>query len=129
MTPVTDAKVVYGFWGIVLGASITMIIGFNWGGWTSASTTQKMNDEAVLASRAAICAAQFMNAPNHELNVKQYQDTDSYMRSGFVEKRGWDKMPGQEEAAWNVASPCVQRINDLLKASKNTPEKVSISVK
>ena len=125
MTPVTDAKVVYGFWGVVLGASITMIIGFNWGGWTSANTTQKLNDEAVLASRAAICAAQFMNAPNHELNVKGYQDTATYMRSGFIEKGGWDRMPGQKKADWNVASLCVATIDSLLKASDN----VSVSVK
>ena len=125
MTPVTDAKVVYGFWGIVLGASITMVIGFNWGGWTTASTTQKMNDEAVLASRAAICAAQFMNAPNRELNVKTFYETSSYMRSGLIEKGGWDRMPGQEKASWNVASPCVTRIDALLKASDN----VSVSVK
>jgi len=125
MTPVTNAKVVYGFWGIVFGASITMIIGFNWGGWTSASTTQKMNEEAVLASRAAICAAQFMNAPNHELNVKEFQGTASYMKSGFIEKGGWDKMPGQEKAAWGVASPCVTRIGALLMAAEN----VSVSVK
>jgi len=119
MTPVTDAKVVYGFWGVVLGACTTMVIGFNWGGWTSASTTQQMNNEAVLASRAAICAAQFMNAPNHKLNLKEYQDTATYMRSGFIEKGGWDKMPGQEKADWNVASPCVTRIDALLKGSKN----------
>jgi len=119
MTQVKDAKVVYGCWGLFLGATITMVIGFNWGGWTSASTTQKMNDEAVLASRAAICAAQFMNAPDHKLNVKGYQDTATYMRSGFIEKGGWDKMPGQEKADWNVASPCVTRIDALLKGSKN----------
>ena len=66
-----------------------------------------------------------MNAPNHELNVKQYQGTDSYSRSGFIEDRGWDKMPGQEKAAWDVSSPCVTKIDALLKAS----EDVSASVK
>lgn len=125
MTPVTDAKVVYGFWGVALGATITMIIGFNWGGWTTTSTAQKMNDEAVLASRAAICAAQFMNAPDHKLNVKGYQDTATYMRSGFIEKGGWDRMPGQKKADWNVASSCATKIDALLKASDN----VSVSVK
>jgi len=125
MKPVTDAKVVYGFFGVLGGAAIAMIIGFNWGGWTSSTTAQKMSEEAVLASRAAICAAQFMNAPNHELNVKEFQGTDTYMRTGFIEKGGWDKMPGQEEAAWGVASPCVAGIDALLKASQN----VSVSVK
>lgn len=115
MTPVTNAKAVYGFWGIIVGASITMIIGFNWGGWTSANTTQKMNDEAVLASRAAICAAQFMNAPNHEVNLKEYQETDSYMRSGFIEKGGWDKMPGQEKAGYGVSSACATRLEAVIK--------------
>jgi hypothetical protein len=125
MTPVTDAKVVYGFWGVLGGAAIAMIVGFNWGGWTSSNTTQKMSDEAVLASRAAICAAQFMNAPNHELNVKEFQGTDTYTRTGFIERGGWDKMPGQDKAAWGVSSPCVAEIDGLLKASQN----VSVSVK
>lgn len=121
----TSLKFTYGIWGMVGGAAIAMIIGFNWGGWTSSSTTQQMNDEAVLASHAGICAAQFMNAPNRELNVKEFYDTASYMRSGLIEKGGWDKMPGQEKASWNVASPCVTRIDTLLKASDN----VSMSVK
>jgi hypothetical protein len=47
-----------------------MIIGFGWGGWSTATTTQKMSEEAVLASQAAICVAQFMKEPNHEEKLK-----------------------------------------------------------
>ena len=125
MKPVMEAKVTYGFWGIICGAGIAMIVGFTWGGWTTAGTTQRMNEEAVLASRAAICAAQFMNAPNHELNVKEFQGTANYIRSRIIEKGGWDKMPGQEKAGWRVAGPCVTRIDALLEAAEN----VSVSVK
>lgn len=113
----TNLKITYGFWGMIGGAVVAMIIGFNWGGWTTSSTTQKMSDDAVLTSRAAICAAQFMNAPNHELKLKEFQGTESYMRTGLIEKEGWDKMPGQEKAAWGVSSPCVAGIEVLLKAA------------
>jgi hypothetical protein len=114
----TEIKLTYGFWGTIGGAVIAMIIGFNWGGWTTSSTTKKMSEDAVLASRAAICAAQFMNAPNHALKLKEYQEASSYMRTGVIEKGGWDKMPGQEKAAWGVSSPCVAGIDVLLKTAQ-----------
>jgi len=115
MKPGTEAKLTYGFWGFVGGAGIAMIVGFNWGGWTTSSTTQKMNQEAVLASRAEICVAQFMNGPNHELNIKEFQGTDSYKRSDLIEKGGWDKMPGQEKAVYGVSSACVTGVEALVK--------------
>ena len=48
MTPVTAAKVKYGVWGLILGGVLATIIGFAWGGWTTASTTQRLGEEAVL---------------------------------------------------------------------------------
>ena len=118
MGPETELKLKYGLWGLIGGAVIAMIIGFNWGGWTTSSTTQKMSEDAVLASRAAICAAQFMNAPNHALKLKEYQEASSYMRTGVIEKGGWDKMPGQEKADWFVSNSCVAGMEVLLKAAQ-----------
>jgi hypothetical protein len=118
MKPETNLKLTYGFWGIVGGAGIAMIIGFNWGGWTTSSTTQKMGEESVLASRVAICVAQFVKDPKHETKLKEFEGMDSYKRSEFIGKEGWDKMPGQEKAAWGVSSACVTGIEALLKASQ-----------
>ena len=115
MKPETDAKVTYGFWGFVVGAGIAIIIGFVWGGWTTSGTTQKMNDEAVLTSRAAICVAQFMKGPNHIVKIKEFQGTESYQRSDLIEKGGWDRMPGQEKAAWGVSSACVAGLEAVIK--------------
>ena len=115
MTQEMYAKVTYGFWGFVAGAGIAMIIGFVWGGWTTSSTTQKMSEEAVLTSRVAICVAQFMNGPNHKMKIKEFQGTESYQRSDFIEKGGWDRMPGEEKAAWGVSSACVAGIEALIK--------------
>jgi hypothetical protein len=115
MKPETDAKVTYGFWGFAVGAGIAMTIGFVWGGWTTSGTTQKISDEALLTSRAAICVAQFMNGPNHIMKIKEFQGTESYQRSDLIEKGGWDRMPGQEKAAWGVSSACVAGLEAVIK--------------
>ena len=75
MQPITAAKIKYGIWGLIIGAIIAMIVGFMWGGWTTMGTAQTMSDEAVLASQAAICVAQFMKQPNHEEQLKAFMDS------------------------------------------------------
>ncbi len=115
MKPETKAKIKYGVWGLICGAVIAMIIGFGWGGWSTRGTTQKMTAEVVLASQAAICVAQFMKAPNHEEKLKEIGAIDSWKRGEFIEKGGWDKMPGQEKAGYSVARACAEGIEVLVK--------------
>jgi hypothetical protein len=109
------SKVKGGFWWLISGAVISMIIGFTWGGWATASTTQKMSDEAVLASQAAICVAQFMKEPNSQEKLKEFEGIESFKRSDFIEKGGWDKMPGQKEAGNSVSRACVAGLEVLIK--------------
>jgi hypothetical protein len=115
MKPETSGKVKFGVWGLICGAIITMVIGFAWGGWTTRGTTEKMADEAVLASQAAICVAQFMKEPNHEEKLKDLGAMDSWKRAEFIEKGGWDKMPGQKEADRSVAQACAKGLEVLMK--------------
>ena len=115
MTPVTAGKVKYGVWGLICGALIATILGFAWGGWTTERTTQRMGEEAVLATRAAICVAQFMKDPNHEEQLQALGKLSSYQRSTFIEKGGWDKMPGEEKAVWTVARACADGLDVLMK--------------
>ena len=106
MKPETEGKIKYGIWGLIVGAVIAMLIGFIWGGWKTAGTTQTMTEEAVLASQAAICVAQFMKQPNHEEKLKEFEKASSWDKRKFIEKSGWDKMPGQEKAGYLVARAC-----------------------
>src|SRR3990170_6927401 len=115
MKPETAGKVKFGVWGFIGGAVIAMIIGFGWGGWSTKGTTQKMSDEAVLASQAAICVAQFMKEPNHQEKLQELGKMDSWKIPEFVEKGGWDKMPGQEKAGSYVAQACARGIEVLIK--------------
>ena len=115
MKPETTGKLKYGGWGLVCGAVIAMIIGFGWGGWSTAATTQKKSDEAVLASQAAICVAQFMTQPNHEEKLKDLEEVSTYQRANFIEKGGWDVMPGQEKAQYGVSRSCIDGIELQIK--------------
>ena len=96
--PETAAKMKYGIWGLICGAVIAMIVGFAWGGWTTSGTTQTMTKEAVLASQAAICVAQFIKQPDHEAKLKELEAIGSWQRAEVIEKGGWDKMPGNARA-------------------------------
>jgi hypothetical protein len=111
----TEVKVKYGVWGLICGAIVAMVIGFAWGGWTTSSTTQKKSGEAVLASQAAICVAQYIKQPNSQEKLKEFEAIESYKRSEFIEKGGWDKMPGQKEASSGVANACVEGLEVLIK--------------
>ena len=111
----TAAKAKYGAWGVVCGAVIAMIIGFGWGGWTTAGTSQDMTGKAVVASQSAICVAQFAKQPDYAKKLKEFEDASSWTRPEFVEKGGWDKMPGQETASQGVSRACADGIALLLK--------------
>ena len=106
MKPETAGKVKFGVWGIIVGAVIAMIIGFAWGGWTTSGTTKTMSEEAVLASQAAICVAQFIKDPNHKEKLKELKGLSYWTRAEFIEKGGWDIMPGQEKGGYTVARAC-----------------------
>src|SRR5688572_9177769 len=109
------AKMKYGVWGLIGGAVIAMILGFVWGGWTTERTTLRMGEEAVLAARAAICVAQFMKDPNAQEHLQAVGKLSSYQRSTFIEKGGWDKMPGEEKAGYAIARACADGLDVLLK--------------
>jgi hypothetical protein len=111
----TAAKIKYGVWGLIAGAVIAMIVGFAWGGWTTSGSTRAQTQEAVLASQAAICVAQFMKQPNHEEKLKALEEVNSWQRPEAIEKGGWDKMPGQAKANDAVSRACADGLELLMK--------------
>lgn len=114
MKPETEVKAKYGIWGLLLGAGAAMIIGFNWGGWTTKGTSQAMMETAVLTTRAAICVAQFAKQPNDQKRLKELKAINTWERAAFIEKGGWDKMPGEEKADATVSRACAEGLSVLM---------------
>lgn len=115
MGPELEAKIKNIFFGLVFGAAIAMLIGFKWGGWSTAKATQKMIEEAILTKQGTICAAQYLKTPINKEKLKEFEGIDSKQRADFIEKGGWNKMPGQETAEYNVSRACVEALEDRLK--------------
>jgi hypothetical protein len=76
--------------GAAAGAVATMIIGFNWGGWTLGSTAEKQVKDAEQASivrvLAPICADKFQHSADAGTNLEALKKTDSWNRDQLIEK-------------------------------------------
>ena len=77
MTSERTTQLKFGGWGAAIGAVIAIVLGFSWGGWVTAGTAGEMSSDAVLATRSAICVAQFMKAHDHEEQLKAFQAAES----------------------------------------------------
>jgi hypothetical protein len=104
--------------GAAAGAAVTMIVGFNWGGWTTASGTQKLVETAqqssVVRVLAPICADKFQRSADAGVNLKALNAADSWKRDEMVEKAGWTTFPGSEPDR-GVAEACLNLLNQVKK--------------
>ena len=110
-----------GLWGAVLGAVATMFIGFNWGGWTTGSSAEKMAVEraesAIVVALTPHCMAQARLDPESETLLTELAAiTSTFQRRNFVRDAGWATMPGEEEANRDLASACARALEDSSQA-------------
>jgi len=86
--------------GTAIGAALTAIIGFNWGGWVTDGTAQSQIRNAAEASAvkvlAPICADRFTRSADAAVNLKALQGADSWRRYELIEKAGLTTFPGSE---------------------------------
>ena len=100
--------------GAAVGAVATIVIGFNWGGWTLGSTAEKQVKNAEQASivrvLAPICADKFQRSVDASANLEALNKADSWKRDELIEKAGWTKFPGSEPDR-KVAEACVSLLS------------------
>jgi hypothetical protein len=100
------------FWSCIVTAIVTMVIGFNWGGWMTGGAAQDMSDksskEAVVARLAPICVTKFLQDPEKGAKLEEIKAMSSYSRGDYIRKQGWATMSGEEKADRNVAAECAK---------------------
>ena len=108
-------------WGAVVGAVITMIIGFGYGGWTTSATAarlaQQQADTAVTTALVPLCVAQAKADRGAVQKMGELKAlSSSYEQRDFVTKTGWATVPGSEAPNSEVADACAAAL--LKTASK-----------
>lgn len=100
--------------GAAAGAIALAIIGFNWGGWVSGGTLEKLvkegSNKAVISALAPICADNFKRAGDSAKQLAELKLISSWQQAAFVEKAGWAKMPGTDTIASGMATACAEMI-------------------
>ena len=104
-----------GVWGAVIGSILTMIVGFNWGGWTTSSTANQVAiqraDAAVTTAFVPVCLAQEkVDAPKGKKLGELKAITASYEQTDFVMKAGWATFPGKTDPNRDVAEACASAL-------------------
>lgn len=103
-----------GAWGLVLGSVITMILGFNWGGWTTGGTAERIAVErsatAVTTALVPVCLEKAKADPARAKKLVALKAlTSSYEQKEAVLKGGWATV-GETEANGNVAEACASQL-------------------
>src|SRR3954453_12334627 len=100
--------------GTLAGVVATIVIGFNWGGWSLASTAdQKVRDAeqaSIVRVLAPICAEKFQQSADVGVNLAALKKADSWRRDEIIEKAGWTKFPGSEPDR-KVAEACANLLS------------------
>jgi hypothetical protein len=106
-------------WGALAGAITLAVVGFNWGGWVTGGTAEKLaaerGDQAMVASLVPICVSQFQKAPEARGRLTTLKATQSWEQGDYVMKGGWATMPGSmsPEPSRQVAQACAEALSKL----------------
>jgi hypothetical protein len=103
--------------GLALGAALTMIVGFSWGGWMLGSSSREMAQStanaAVVKALVPICVAQFQQGSGSTAKLAELKKASSWDQSVYIEKGGWSAMPGSTTNVSGVAQACATALRDM----------------
>jgi hypothetical protein len=99
------------FWSWVVVVVLTLVVGFEWGGWVTGKTARSMAEaaghDAVVARLAPMCVTQAIHDPQWTEKRKALKTTESWDRTDYVVKQGWATLPAEQQADPRVAEQCV----------------------
>ena len=99
--------------GAVAGGIATALVGFNYAGWVSGRSAERMASQqstaAVTAALLPVCVSQSKADPEATAKTAQLGALSSwYERRDFVMKAGWATMPAAQSPNGDLAAACAE---------------------
>jgi hypothetical protein len=105
------------FWISVVVIILTMIVGFNWGGWVTGGTARRMGEataqDAVVQRLAPICVVQYTQDLGKIQKLRELKATKAYQQDDYVKEQGWATMPGEDKPDNKVADACAKLLVEI----------------
>ncbi|MBT8155513.1 hypothetical protein KMP13_16905 [Epibacterium ulvae] len=100
-----------GVYGATIGAIAISIIGFTWGGWTTANTAEEMAQsyatEEVTLAMVPVCLNRSQVDAERSAKLATLQGASRFQRRSAMMDTGWATLPGTETPSRDLADACL----------------------
>jgi hypothetical protein len=103
--------------GAAAGAVVTLVVGFNWGGWVTGGTAkdmvQRSSTTAVVAALSPICVDKFQHSAEGRHEHDRTEEGQLVPASVVHREGRWATLPGSDAANSAVAQACANMLSNL----------------
>jgi hypothetical protein len=92
----------------------TVVIGFNWGGWTLGSTAEQGVNTALVQVYAPVCVERFEHQANIEVKWAELTKVDSWRRDDYIKESGFATPPGSTSPNARIADACAEALSKII---------------
>ena len=100
-----------GVYGALVGAVAVSILGFAWGGWTTAGNAEEMADsfaaEQVTLAMVPVCLDLSEADTERATKLAALQEASSFQRRKAMMETGWATLPGTDAPSRDLADACL----------------------
>lgn len=103
-----------GVYGALLGAVSVAVLGFSWGGWTTAGGAEELAQtraaEKVTLAMVPVCLDLSAVDADRIAKLAKLQETSSFQRRTAMMETGWATLPGKDAPNRDLATACLAEL-------------------
>jgi hypothetical protein len=104
-------------WAFLGGIVVTLAVGFFVLDWRTAGSAEQLAansaQQAQAELAAAVCVANFMDAPNKDARLVELKATTSYSQDDLLVAGGWLALAGMDKPVKGAADLCAKALSKM----------------